>query len=210
MQRRAQVAGDIEHAVVSLDAVAGRSSRTSGKASTWPRPQDLPDPALVASEVRQAARHVVGDPGPGGQLEAVVVDGPDRRRVRAQDALRLIHDHPQQLAPVVRGGQPPGDPEHRVEALGELRLEADRRRGAGRAGYGLRRRSCGPARRCGGRSIRTPWRPGRASSARSSATAAGDPAQPGGKSPRPGRTRTSPMVAPRHAPRSRHRSGARG
>ena len=47
-----------------------------------------------------------------------------RGRVGAQDALRLVDDHPEELLAVVRGGQPAGDPEDGVEALGELRLES--------------------------------------------------------------------------------------
>jgi hypothetical protein len=82
---------------------------------------------------------VVRDARPGGHLEPVVADGPDRRGIRSQDALRVVHDHPEQLAPVVRRGQATGDPEDGVESLGQLRFETHRRRRR-LAGVGLRDR----------------------------------------------------------------------
>ena len=99
-------------------------------------------------------RDLVGEPGPGRDLEAVVAQHPDRRRVGAQRPLRLVDDHPEQLLPVVRGGQAPGDAEDGVEALGELGLDADRpsrsrvagRLDAVRAAGRHRRRSGGGSR----------------------------------------------------------------
>ena len=103
--------------------------------------QDLADPALVATEDRQAPGQLVGKAGPGRDLEAVVAQDADRRRVGAQGALGLVDDHPEEVGPIVRGGQPSGDPEDRVEPLGELGLEGAARlvrrvlvMGAGAAG----------------------------------------------------------------------------
>ena len=67
-----------------------------------------------------AVRTCVGQPGPGGDLEAVVTQDPDGRHVGAQRPLRLVDDHREQLAPIVRGGEPPGDLEDGVEADGKL------------------------------------------------------------------------------------------
>ena len=93
--------------------------------------QDLADPALVATEGRQAPGEVVGEPGPRRDLEDVVVQDPDRRGVGAQGALGLVDDHPEEVGPIVRGGQPAGDPEDGVEPLGEFGLEGATRRYGG-------------------------------------------------------------------------------
>ena len=122
-ERSRQVAGDLGDAVVPGVAVLtdGPDVR-EGQDVT--RAQDLADPALVTTEDRQAARDVVGETGPGGDLQAVVAEHPDGRGVGPQPAPRLVDDHPDERLAVVRGGQAPGDPEDRVEALGELRLGA--------------------------------------------------------------------------------------
>ena len=85
--------------------------------------KDLADPAFVASKGREAFRQVVGQAGPGGDFEDVVVEDTDRRGVCAQGASRFVDDHAEQVRSVVRRGKPSGDPEDRVEPLGELRLE---------------------------------------------------------------------------------------
>ena len=73
---------------------------------------------------------LVGQAGPRRDLEAVVVQDPDRRGVGTQGPLRLVDDHPEQVGAIVRGGQASGDAEDGVESLGELGLErAARRRG---------------------------------------------------------------------------------
>ena len=121
-ERRDQVAGDLErgvvrHLCVQLIVADVRVGEDVAGA------QDLADPALVATEDRQAPGQLVGEAGPCRDLEAVVAQDADRRRVGAQGALGLVDDHPEEVGPIVRGGQPSGDPEDRVEALGELGLE---------------------------------------------------------------------------------------
>ena len=79
-------------------------------------------------EERQASRPTSSsDAGPGGDLEVVVAQDPDRRGVDAQRPHRLVDDHPEQLLAVVRRDQAPGDAEDGVEALGELDLEGSTR-----------------------------------------------------------------------------------
>ena len=146
-------------AVVALVAVARRSSRTSAQASTWPVRRTSPTQPSSRRKTGSRPGELVGQAGPGGDLEPVVAQDPDRRRVGAQGTLRLVDDHPEQLGPVVRGGQPPGDAEDGVEALGELGLEgaarwsggADRGR-VGRLEHDRRRDRIGSAggRRHGG------------------------------------------------------------
>ena len=120
--RRDEVAGELQDAGVALVAMT-RVVACIGVGQHAPGPQDLADPALVAVERRQPGRHVVRQASPRGDLEAVVLEDPDRRHVRAEDSLRLVHDRPEQFLPVVRGRQALGDAEDRVEALGELRLQ---------------------------------------------------------------------------------------
>ena len=120
-----------------------RSPRTSGIGQDVPGAQDLADPALVAPEDRQApGERRRGGPAQAATSRTVVAQDPDRRGVGAQGALGLVDDHPEEVGPIVRGGQPSGDAEDRVESLGELGLEgAARRRGmlaTGRAGGGRR------------------------------------------------------------------------
>ena len=87
------------------------------------RAEDLADPALVAPEARHPLGDAVGEAGRGRDLEPVVAQDPDRGRIGPQDALRLVDDHPEEVGPIVRRGQPAGDAEDRVETLGELGLE---------------------------------------------------------------------------------------
>ncbi len=122
-QRCGQMAGDIEDALVPLDPVV-RIGPDVGKGQDVTGPQDFVDPAFVPVEDRQASGDVVGDAGPRGDLEAVVAQHPDRRRVGAQDALGLAQDHPEQLLAIMRGGQPTGDAKDGVETLGQLGFDA--------------------------------------------------------------------------------------
>ena len=135
-ERRDQVAGDLEGGVVRLPRVLVIAADVR-VGQDVPGAQDLADPALVATEDRQAPGQLVGETGPGRDLEEVVAQDADRRRVGAQGALGLVDDHPEELGPIVRGGQPSGDPEDRVESLGELGLEGATRR-CGSAGDGCR------------------------------------------------------------------------
>ena len=122
-QRGRQVAGDLEDAVVPGVAVlAVRADIREGQDVT--RPQHLADPALVPPEDRQAARDLIGQARPGGDLQTVVAEHADGRRVGPEPAPRLVDDHPDERVAVVGGGQAPGDPEHRIQAFGELRLAA--------------------------------------------------------------------------------------
>ena len=122
-QRGDQVAGDLERWVVRLPRVLGIAAHVRvGKDVSGA--QDRADPSLVAAEDRQAPGELVRETGPGRHLEDVVAQDPDRRRVGSQGALGLVDDHPEEVGPIVRGGQPSGDPEDRVESLGQLRLES--------------------------------------------------------------------------------------
>ena len=121
-ERGDQVAGDLEHGVVRhlcVQLIVANVRIGQDVAGA----QDLADPALVAFEDRQAPGQLVGETGPCRDLEAVVAQDADRRRVGAQGALGLVDDRPEEVGPIVRGGQPSGDPEDRVESLGEFGLE---------------------------------------------------------------------------------------
>ncbi len=142
-ERGDQVAGELDDAVVACIAVA-EVAADIGEREHPPGPQDLADPALVAMEGREARRDVVRQPGPGGDLEAIVLEDPDRRHVGAQGPLRLVDDHAEQLGSVMRAGQSLGDAEDGVESLRELRLEGGRHVVAGTpAEVGLRRHRSG-------------------------------------------------------------------
>ena len=133
-ERRDQVAGDLERGVVRHRCVELIAANV-GVGEDVAGAQDLADPALVASEDRQLPGQLVGEAGPRRDLEGVVVQDPDRGGVGAEGPLRLVHDHPEQVGAIVRGGQASGDAEDGVESLGELGLEGTaRRRGCAREG----------------------------------------------------------------------------
>ena len=121
-QWRDQVAGELEDARVALDAVPAVVARVRpGGHPTGP--QDLGDPALVDREHGQGVGDLIGQAGPGRDHEPILLDDPDRDVVDAQGPPCLVHDRPEQLAPVVALRQPFRDVEDGIEPLGELRLE---------------------------------------------------------------------------------------
>ena len=87
-----------------------------------------------------------------GRPAQAVISSWSSRRMRIvvasarSDALGLVDDHPEQLAPVVRGREPAGDPEDRVEPLGELRLEHEAGSGRSPGMPGLHRQGLGDGR----------------------------------------------------------------
>ena len=123
-QRGDEVAGDLDDAVVALEPVArrprGRPARPAPARSAGPR-----RPSPRRAEGRQPPGDVVGDAGPGGHLEPVVAHG-SGSSWRRPGAPRFVSSTiiRNSSCAVVRGGQPAGDPEDGVEALGELGLEA--------------------------------------------------------------------------------------
>jgi len=84
------------------------------------RPQHFSDPAFVSAKDRQALGDLVGQTGPGGDFQSILMERPDHRHVGPQHAVRLIDDHPEEFGPVVRCREPAGDPEHRVQAVGKF------------------------------------------------------------------------------------------
>ena len=133
-ERRDQMAGDLERGVVRHRGVELIAANV-GVGEDVPGAQDLADPALVASEDRQLPGQLVREAGPRRDLEGVVVQDPDRCGVGAEGPFRLVHDHPEQVGAIVRGGQATGDAEDGVESFGELGLERSaRRRGCAREG----------------------------------------------------------------------------
>ncbi len=121
-QGRGEVAGHLEDALVALGPV-GRVQPHVREGQDMPRPEHLVHPAFVAVEDRQPAGDVIGDAGPGRDLESIVVKHPDRRRVGAEHTLGLAEDGPKELLAVMRGGEASGDPEDGVETLRQLGLE---------------------------------------------------------------------------------------
>ena len=108
--------------VVSLVAVAGVVADIRPRQDAA-GPQDLADPALVAVEDGSRLRDVVGQAGPGGDLEPVVVQDADRGDIGAQ-APASSRRRSSGTAPRGRATrQAFGDPEDGVETLGELGLE---------------------------------------------------------------------------------------
>ena len=133
-ERRDQMAGDLERGVVRHRCVELIAANV-GVGEDVPGTQDLADPALVASEDRQLPGQLVREAGPRRDLEGVVVQDPDRGGVGAEGPSGLVHDHPEQVGAIVRGGQASGDAEDGVETLGELGLEGTARwRGCAREG----------------------------------------------------------------------------
>ena len=121
-QRRDELAGELEHAVVAVVAVLAHAADVLARDHPAGA-QHLPGPALVAAEDREGRRHLVADARPGRDLEPVVAQDPDRRAVRAQRPHRLVDDGPEQLLLVVGLGEALGDAQDRVQPLGELDLE---------------------------------------------------------------------------------------
>ena len=148
-QRRDEVAGELEDAFVALVAVAA-SSRASARRDCPVRRTSPTQPSATPTTGRARAT-VVGQAGPGRDHEPLVLDDPDRDVVDAQGAPRLIDDRAEQLAPVVRGGQPLGDVEDGVETLGELGLERRGDHGRRRADGRRRGRHHGPGPAAPGR-----------------------------------------------------------
>ena len=74
IERRRQVAGDLEDAVVALVRRTGRSARMSGKARTWPVRRTSPTQPSSRRRTGRLPGDVVGEAGPGGDLEAVVAE----------------------------------------------------------------------------------------------------------------------------------------
>ena len=161
--------------------------------------QHLPDPALVAAEDRQVARDLVGEAGPGRDLEPVVAEDPDRR-ASARSA-RFVS------STIVRNSVLRG----RVTRPGARRCRG-RCRGARRARP--RRRATLVARPTG--SAATAARSAPAQRRRNSDGRAGrgsrttdGPGPPGPRSSLSGARAHVPMVAPRGRPGGRHRSRSR-
>ena len=69
-ERRDQVAGDLEHAVVRAPSPCSRSSRTSGQARTWPVRRTSPTQPSSRRKTGSRPASVVGQAGPGRDLEA--------------------------------------------------------------------------------------------------------------------------------------------
>ena len=121
-ERRDQVAGEFDDPVVPGVAVTRVVANVRpGQHTTGA--EDLADPTLVAMERRQVGRHLVRQARPRGDLEAVVLEDPDRRDVGSQGTLGLVDDGSEQLLAIVRGRKAFGDPEDGVEALGQLGFE---------------------------------------------------------------------------------------
>jgi hypothetical protein len=131
-ERCDQVSGDLEGRVVALGCVALLAAHIR-VGQDLPGAQDLADPPLVARDDRQALREVIGKASPRSDLEDVIAEDADGGRVGAQRQPRLVDDHAEEVGPIVRRGEPPGDAEDRVEPLGELGLQ--RPAGRGRAGH---------------------------------------------------------------------------
>ena len=83
---------------------------------------ELAEPGLVDPEDRQPGHDVVGQPGRGHDDRPVALEDPDRRPIDSERAMHLGHDGPQDGVTVERGGQPLGDPQDRLQAIGQERL----------------------------------------------------------------------------------------
>ncbi len=86
------------------------------------RPQQFTDPAFAHIEHRQGPRRLTGKTRPGRDDQLVILEDPDRHVVHAERAARLFHDRAEEVLAVMRRGEALGDPEDRVEPLGELGL----------------------------------------------------------------------------------------
>ena len=119
-QRRDEVAGEVERLGVALagDVAVGADV---GPGHDVPCRRTSPIEPVVAAEGRHLGDGGVGQPGPRGELEAVVAEEPDGGRVGTEGALRLVDDHPDELGAIVRGGQPAGDAEDACRATRRAR-----------------------------------------------------------------------------------------
>ena len=175
IERGRQVAGDLGDAVVPRVAVLADGPDV-GEGQDVTGAQDLADPALVTPEDRQAACDVVGETGPGSDLQTIVAEHPDGRRVGPQPAPRLVDDHPdERLAgrarrPGVRRSRGPCRGARRAPPRRGRRRRARARSTAAAtiSGSGVRAGRPVAADEPAGRSSRRRWRPSPRSSGRPS------------------------------------------
>jgi hypothetical protein len=93
------------------------------------RADHVADPALGALQDGQPAGDIGVQTCPGRDRELVALEQPEHRDVDTECALRLPHDHPQELGPIVGRGEPLRDLEDRLEVRRQLlcRVGGERR-----------------------------------------------------------------------------------
>ena len=141
-QRRDELAGELEDVRRTGRSrgcrPGGRPGRRGRGRSAGPR---RPSPRRGGRPA--GGRRLVGQPGPGGEVEAVVLEDADRRAVGAQGAPRLVDDRPEQLLrgrarTARRSAMPRTESSRSASSISSERSPAGRARGPF---VGLRRRA---------------------------------------------------------------------
>ena len=123
-ERRDEVAGERDDALVVARRRGGRSSRASDQAATCPVRRTSPTQPSSTPNTGSARATLSDRPAQAATTRPLLLDDADRHVIDPQGAQRLVDDRPEQLRAIVRGGQPFGDVQDRVEPLGELGLGA--------------------------------------------------------------------------------------
>ena len=172
-ERRDEVAGELEHAVVAVDSRACASPRTSSRATDAAGAQDLADPALVAAEDRQASRRrrrsmpaqAATSRRSSRRIRIVVLSARSARIVSST----MVRNS---SCAIVRRGEPLGDARGRSPAARRARprgggatlVGVDRLRGERLPRRGAAARGTATVRRPGSRMAADPGTPGSRSS----------------------------------------------